>query len=309
MADSSQLGGIVTVLSLSRGEEMSQSVRTMLLVLAHPDDEAFGMAGTIARYVTEGVEVSLICTTNGDVGTVEPRFLENHKSTADLRLTELDCAAQILGIKQVYTLGYRDSGMAGTPDNSHPDSLFASDKTKLIEKITKIMRQVRPQVTVTFDPYGGYGHPDHIVTHEATVEAFYAAADKSRFANQFDDGLKPHQGSKLYFMTFDRRWLRLWIRLAPLFLINPRKMGRNHDIDASEIAAHSYPIHATINTNAYKEIAQRARKCHASQLGGIGPRRMSEMLSRLVFGLQEHYTRAYPPVRGRLRETDLFQDF
>jgi LmbE family N-acetylglucosaminyl deacetylase len=288
-------------------ESMNNNVRRMLLVLAHPDDESFGMAGTIARYVAVGVEVSLICTTNGDVGSVASKFMQGFSSIAELRLAELRCAADTLRMKSVVTLGYRDSGMAGTADNNHPDSLFSADHDSVVGKIVKVIRELQPQVVVTFDPYGGYGHPDHIVTHTATVEAFHAAGDRSRYAAQLKAGLQAYQSQKLYFGTFDRRWLKLTLRLAPLFFINPRRMGRNHDVDGYEIASHSYPIHATINTGGYQEIANRARMCHASQLGGIGPRRMSEMVSRMVFGIQEHYMRGYPVPNGKIKERDLFE--
>jgi LmbE family N-acetylglucosaminyl deacetylase len=286
---------------------MENTARRMLVVLAHPDDESFGMAGTIARYVAQGVEVSLICTTNGDVGSVEPEFMKQYSTVSELRLAELQCAADILHIKNVFTFGYRDSGMAGSADNQHPDSLFSADHDTLVGKITEVIRKLRPQVVVTFDPYGGYGHPDHIVTHKATVQAFHAAADSTQYAPQLKNGLQTFQAHKLYFMTFNRTWLKLSLRLAPLLFINPRRMGRNHDIDGLEIASHSFPIHATIDTGVYQEIANRARRCHASQVGGIGPRRMSEMVSRMVFGIQEHYMRAYPPADAKVKERDLFE--
>ncbi len=286
-----------------------KDARRMLLVLAHPDDESFGMAGTIARYVADGVEVSLICTTNGDVGTADPKFLEGYASIAEMRLAELKCASDTLRMTHVVPLGYRDSGMAGTPDNDHPDCLVAADLTEVIRRITQVIRELRPHVVVTFDPYGGYGHPDHIVTHNATVNAFEAAPDPAQFPEQLKDGLKPYQPQKLYFMTFDRRILKFMIGFMATARIfgDPTRMGRNKDVDARQIAAHSYPIHATINTQAFQEIANRARRCHASQLGGIGPRRMSQMVSALVFGVRDHYMRYYPPVNGHVNEHDLFE--
>jgi LmbE family N-acetylglucosaminyl deacetylase len=286
---------------------MTDNTKRMLYVLAHPDDESFGSAGAIARYVAEGVEVSLICTTNGDVGTVAPEFMEGFESISEVRLSELKCAAEVLQLKNVYTFGYRDSGMAGTEDNKHPEALTSSDPDKVVERITRILRELRPHVVVTFDPYGGYGHPDHIVTHNATVEAFHAAADPSRYPQQFKDGLKPYQAQKLYFATFDRSWMKFTLSVAQLMFVDVRHMGRNKDINAWEIANHSFPIHATINTGPYQLIADQARNCHASQLGGVGPRRLTESVSRLFFGVQEQFMRAYPPVNGRVREHDLFE--
>lgn len=281
--------------------------RRMLISLAHPDDESFGMAGTIARYAAEGVDISLICTTNGDVGTVAADMLKGYDSVADLRLAELDCAAKTLKLSRIITFGYRDSGMAGSPDNQHPASLAAADVNTVAARITRVIREIRPQVVVTFDPYGGYGHPDHIATHHATVNAFHAAGNASLVSDKSSENLKPYSPQKLYFTTFDRALFRLIVRLMPLVGIDPTKMGRNKDMDGRAIVRHSYPIHARIATGAYSEIANRARRCHASQLGGFGPRRMSQIIGALIFGTQDHFMRAYPSMTGSRIEKDLFE--
>jgi LmbE family N-acetylglucosaminyl deacetylase len=163
---------------------MHEPKRRLLIALAHPDDESFGMAGTIAKYENEGAEVYLICATNGDVGMMEDKYLDGYESIAHVRLAELECAAQILGLTRLYAFGYRDSGMPGSPDNDHPDSLVAADVDEVVRRVTEVIREVHPQVVVTFDPYGGYGHPDHLRMHEAAVGAFQAAPDPSRFPDR-----------------------------------------------------------------------------------------------------------------------------
>lgn len=282
--------------------------KRMLISVAHPDDESFGMAGTIARYASEGVAIYLICMTNGDVGSADPEYMQSYESVAQLRMTELCCAARELGLAHVYAFGYRDSGMAGSPDNHHPDSLHAAPLEEVTRRVTEVIREVRPQVVITFDPYGGYGHPDHIKVHEATTRAFEAAGDPAQFAEQVESGLQPYRPQKLYFMTFDRRVLRLFVKLMPLFGQDPRHMGRNKDIDYTEIARHAYPMHAFITTREFAAQAERARMCHASQLGGMGRPTLMQRARRLLTGLYtETYMRAYPPVDGKhLRETDLF---
>ncbi|MBN1121375.1 MAG: PIG-L family deacetylase [Anaerolineae bacterium] len=289
--------------------ELSKNKR-MLIVTAHPDDESFAMAGSIARYVNEGVSVYLICATNGDVGEVAPVFMEGFDTVAELRLAELSCAAETLGLSGLTLLGYRDSGMAGTEDNRHPDSLCSASLDEVSGRITHVIRELRPQVVVTFDPYGGYGHPDHIVVHDATVQAFDAAGDPDQYPDQLNDGLLPYQPQKLYYHTFDRRLVSLTINLMPLFGTDPERMGKNGDINFREITAHSYPIHARINTRMVEEQAQQARECHASQLGGLT---RPGLLQRLMVLFQNQhvdtYMRAYPPVNGsRVRERDLFED-
>ena len=126
--------------------------KRLLAVVAHPDDETFGMGGTLAYYADQGVDVHLICATRGEVGEVEPERLTGYDSIADLREHELRCAAAILGIKQIHFLGYRDSGMPGSPDNEHPQALVQAPLEKVAGEIIHIMRQVRPQVVLTFDP-------------------------------------------------------------------------------------------------------------------------------------------------------------
>jgi LmbE family N-acetylglucosaminyl deacetylase len=211
--------------------------RTLLAVLAHPDDESFGTGGTLALYASRGVDVHLLCATRGEVGTVAPELLAGHASIADLRQNELECAADHLGLAGVHFLGYRDSGMAGSADNHHPQALTAQPIDEVAAKIASWIRRLRPQVVITFDPIGGYHHPDHIACHIATRLAFEAAGDAARFP----DGLQPHQPEKLYFITFHRPWLRQGIRVLKLFGRDPRRWGHNCDIDLVRIM-NEFPV-------------------------------------------------------------------
>ena len=98
--------------------------RTLLAVFAHPDDESFGPGGTLARYAAQGVHVWLVCATGGEAGEIAPTLMAEHRRPEQVRAAELCCAAQILGLQGVEWLGYRDSGMAGSPDNQHPRALI-----------------------------------------------------------------------------------------------------------------------------------------------------------------------------------------
>ncbi|HMK09369.1 MAG TPA: PIG-L deacetylase family protein [Anaerolineales bacterium] len=274
---------------------------TLLAVLAHPDDETFGPGGTLALYAWRGVQVHLLCATRGEVGTVAPELLAGYASIGDLRQHELECAAETLGLAGVHFLGYRDSGMPGSPDNAHPKALAAAPTEQVAAAIVEWMRRVRPQVVITFDPIGGYRHPDHIACHKATVLAFQAAGDPARFPGN----LPPFQPSKLYFHTFRRPWLRHAIRLLPLFGQDPRRWGRNKDIDLVDIAQSQFPVHARIDIRPVADRKERASACHASQLM---PRPRG--LGRFVFRLsdaEEVYMRAVPPAAAGLKERDLFE--
>lgn len=263
----------------------------ILSVLAHPDDESFGMGGTLAYYAKQNCDVYLICATRGEVGDVDSQHMQGFSSIAELRESELRCAAGHLGLKNVYFLDYRDSGMPGSPDNFHPDAQVAHSIDEVAGKVVKYIRQLRPDVVLTFDPIGGYRHPDHIHIHKATVLAFEKSAD----ATFHPDAGSPYQPGKLFFHTFPRGFLKLAVKIMPLFGQNPRKFGRNGDIDMQSIAEVNFPTHAKIDIRTVQEIKAAASACHASQ-GGVGMRRGVMGLFIKLFGESEEYMQAYPSV-------------
>ena len=157
--------------------------KRLLISFAHPDDESFGLGAAIPKWIDDGVDVYLICATNGDVGNVPPALQGKYPSVAALRLSELQCARRYLHFADVFMLGYRDSGMPGSETSRHPESLcyqWAHHPQTVTDKALHVMRQVEPQVVVTFNRYGGYGHPDHIAIQRATTAAFHQLrADES----------------------------------------------------------------------------------------------------------------------------------
>jgi LmbE family N-acetylglucosaminyl deacetylase len=276
---------------------------TMLVCLAHPDDETFGMGGTLALYARRGVQVQLVCATRGDVGDVDRELMQGFSSVAERRESELRCAASILGLSGVYFLGYRDSGMPGTPDNQHPNALAAQPVDEVAEKVAHYIRLLHPQVVVTHDPIGGYKHPDHIAMHRATVRAFELAYDPN-----FLSDLPAFKPQKLYYQTMPKYLLRWAVRLAPLLHMDPHHFGRNRDIDLATIVKEgNFPTHARINCRSVSEIRDQATACHTSQLGGAIGRKGPLTILRRYFGSTESFTRAAPvPERG-LHERDLFE--
>lgn len=276
----------------------------LLISFAHPDDESFGLGAAIPKWIDEGVDVYLICATNGDVGTVPEGMRGQYDTVAELRLSELDCAMRILKFKAVYMLGYKDSGMMGSETSRHPASLWHQwehHPHRVVGEVVEVLRQVRPQVIVTFNQYGGYGHPDHIAIQRATVRAFECAGD-ARFQ---PNGLKPYRPQKLYYSAFPKLTLRMQILSARLKGHNPRRMGINRDIDLVKILEHVEPIHARIPIADYFDVWEQASRCHASQ-GGGRITRTSRWLRRLLYSKQG-FTRAYPPPNHhRVDEDDLF---
>ncbi|TFH38121.1 MAG: GlcNAc-PI de-N-acetylase [Anaerolineales bacterium] len=277
------------------------SNRRLLAVLAHPDDESFGMGGTLALYAQQGVDVHLICATRGEVGETPPDFVRNDSAIAELRMDELRCAGLILGLKMVHFLNYRDSGMPGSEDNQHPRALTAAPMEQVASEIARYIREIQPQVVLTFDPFGGYGHPDHIAIQRATERAFFLAGEKTAI-----DSLAPYQAQKLYFHTFPHRSLNVLVRILSLFGKNPRKWGRNHDIDLLEITEHSYPVHAQINFRSVAKLKDQASACHQSQLMPGSSGLLWSVLR--IFSGPESFMRANPPGTPKTRERDLFVD-
>ena len=277
--------------------------KTLLFVGAHPDDETFGIGGTLAQYAAAGVRVYYACATRGEVGTADAESMKGFSSVGDMRWAELECAARILGLAGVIHLGYRDSGMAGSPDNRHPDSLAMAPLEQAAARVVKVIRELKPEVVITHDPQGGYHHPDHIAIHRATVTAFRAAGDGSKYP---EPGAA-FQPQKLYFNVFQHGWLKIAVKVMPLFGQNPHKFGRNHDIDIASLVETEFPIHARIRLSK-RSIAIRAEAtdCYKSQTGGGPPRRGLFRLLNTFSVQQDCYMRAYPEVKGRLRENDLF---
>jgi LmbE family N-acetylglucosaminyl deacetylase len=275
--------------------------RRLLFSLAHPDDESFGSGGTIARYVAEGVDVYLLCATSGEAGTVPKEMLNGYASIAELRLAELDCAAANLGIKQVFKLGYRDSGMMNSETSRDPACLWQAPREQVARRVVEVIREVMPQVVVTFNRYGGYGHPDHIAIQRATVDAFKLAGDPT-FST---DGQTPYQPQKLYYTAFPTLSLRLMLAMMRARGRDPRHFGRNHDIDMLAILENVEPAHTVVDVRAYLRDWDEASGCHASQIGGGFPR--LPLRVRQVIAGHQSFTRVFPnPTYNKKDERDLF---
>ncbi|MCK6585631.1 MAG: PIG-L family deacetylase [Candidatus Omnitrophica bacterium] len=276
--------------------------KKVLAVLAHPDDESFGLGGTLALYARQGYETYYVCATRGEAGTVDEEHLKGFKDTAEMRTDELMRAARELGLKEVHFLGYRDSGMPGMEANQHPDAQINHPIEEVAGRVVKHIRAIKPDVVITFDPIGGYKHPDHIHIHKATVLAF-ANADDETFYPEHGEGFKP---KALYFQVFPRGFLKAMTRLMPLIGKDPTRWGRNGDINLKELAEVDFPVHVRIDTRSVSEAKMRASAQHASQ-GGMQMRRgLMGFVSR-VFGDREDFMQAYPPVTdGFKRRYDLF---
>ena len=253
-------------------------------------------------YSRKGYDVYYVCATRGEAGTVDEEHLKGFKDTAEMRTAELMKAAQALGLKEVFFLGYRDSGMPGTEPNQHPDAQINAPIDEVAGRVVKYIRDLKPEVVLTFDPIGGYKHPDHIHIHKATVLAF-ENSDNASFHPEAGDPFKPQA---LYYQVFPKGLLKAAVRLMPLFGKDPTKFGRNGDINIKELAEVSFPIHVRLNVQPVSEAKRKASEAHASQ-GGMQMRRgLMGFITRFL-GEKEDYMQAYPPVGDSFkRKADLF---
>ena len=280
--------------------------RTLLAVFAHPDDESFGIGGTLARYAAEGARVVLACATLGEAGEISDPSLGAKEQLAEIRERELRCACDALGIVELHLLGYRDSGMAESPDNDDPRSLAQADPAEVVGKIVRVIRQVRPQVVVTFEAGGGYGHPDHIAIHRHTVAAFHAAGDSSQYPEHLVEGLELHLPQKLYFTALPRRFFR---GLAQRLKAMGFDLSRFGDFDWESMGVPDELCTTEIDVSDYLGVKQQAFQCHRSQLSPdspfslIPPEIQRDFMSTECFSLAG--SRLEP---GQKPETDLFTD-
>ena len=171
---------------------------------AHPDDESISMGGTLAELADRGVAVTVVTATRGEAGEIHNRDDAEavRERLGEIRESEQRAALSVLGVDDLCYLGYRDSGMMGTAPNSHGGSFWNADFMEATGRLVALIRARRPEVVTAYDPFGGYGHPDHIQVHRVGTAAFFAAADTGRFPRaEFGD---PWQPETLLWATWSR---------------------------------------------------------------------------------------------------------
>ncbi|MGO9195916.1 MAG: mycothiol conjugate amidase Mca [Acidimicrobiales bacterium] len=274
----------------------------LLTVHAHPDDEASKGPGTVAKYHAAGVRTVLVTCTGGEEGEILNPAMDTPEVKADIggvRERELAAAAQVIGYDEVELLGYRDSGMAGSEANSHPDCLAAAPLEEAVGKLVEIVRRVRPQVIIGYgEDHSGYPHPDHIRAHEIALAAFEAAGDPGRF----EEAGQAFQPLKLYYTVWSRRRI---VEMHEKFL----ELGLESPFDKRwfERADQEDEITTSIELSGFEDVRRDALLAHATQI---------DPTSKFWFGLPPHEARKIYPyddyVLGRNLvdsdppETDLF---
>jgi LmbE family N-acetylglucosaminyl deacetylase len=276
------------------------ATKRLLGIFPHPDDEGT-MGGALLKYGQAGVETGLICLTRGEVGEISDPALATPETLGQVREGEMRAAAEVLEVKHLWFLGYRDSGMVGTAENQNPHSLLQANPAEVIGKIVEVIREFRPHVVVTFDETGGYGHPDHITAYKHTTSAFYAAADGVLYPELGT----AHPISKLYYSSFPRSGLRAmgeWLKNQSIQVeewltrLDPEQMGLPDE-----------QIDVRLDVRAYLETKGRSWSMHRTQMNPNNPMAQIPEEAQREWRSYEYYhlaaTRIGPDLPG---ENDLF---
>lgn len=229
------------------------STLTVLAVFAHPDDEGFGCGGTLAALVADGHRVTLICATNGDVGEISDPALATRETLPAVRQGELRAAMDLTGILDVRFLNYRDSGMPGWEDNEHPRSLFQAPAETVVEQVAAVIRELQPDLVITHDPTGGYGHPDHVTICQRTETAVERCRDEN--------------GPLLYYVCFPRSFFQLmWNKMVELGLRPPFSAD-----DTEALGTPDEEVTTTVNVRRYVALKKESLERHRTQIESDGP--------------------------------------
>ena len=281
------------------------AAKRLLLVHAHPDDETINNGVTMAKYAALGAQVTLVTCTRGEEGEVLVNELANLASDKDDKLgehreIELKDAMDELGIKDFRFLGapskkWRDSGMMGTPANDRDDVFWQADLDEASNELLKIILEIKPQVLITYDEFGGYGHPDHIKAHRVAMRAAELAANQG------------WQVNKIYWNTMPRSLIQMGIEKM-------KEVGSDffgaESADDLPFAKPDELVSTVVNAPEYVPAKLAAMKAHATQISVDGPFfALSNNLGLSVWG-DEYYTlvkgEKSAPFDANGRELDIF---
>lgn len=263
-------------------------MKRLLAVFAHPDDEG-AIAGTLAHYAQAGDQVILVCATKGEAGEISDPSLVSPENLGSVRENELRCACKAIGISDLRLLGYCDSGMEGTGENELPSAFINADPDEVKCKLVRIMRETRPHVVITFEPFGWYGHPDHIAAGRHTNEAFSLAGDPDVYPEAGD----PWRPARLFHAV-------LLVSRFKAIVDYAREHGLNLDFPdqfpVEREGALAAQITHRLDTDPYWEAKSAATACHRTQFGEDHMFRQVPMEIMRAAGRYEHFIQAQPPL-------------
>ena len=274
----------------------------VLAVYGHPDDEG-QVTGTLAAYLEAGHHVTLVCATRGEVGEISDPSLATSETLGWVRELELRGAMAQIGLFDVRLLPFRDSGMAGTPENDDPRCLHRQPAEVVVEHLVRIIREVRPDVVFTWDPTGGYGHPDHIAVHRHTAAAFDASSD----ATAFPATGAPWAPRRLYWGARTmKRFASMWLEMESRGLL-PEPLEPERRERFLKAMEDPDPVTSLIvNTERFADRKRAAAGMHRSQFGENSMfARIPDDLRHRFYGEERFYQARPAWPEGTEPETEL----
>jgi LmbE family N-acetylglucosaminyl deacetylase len=278
-------------------------MKKLMAIFAHPDDEG-AMGGTLARYAHNNTEVMLVCGTRGEVGEISDPTLATPETLGEVRQKELESACEALGIQQLRFLDYRDSGMQDTPPNQDPRALIQADTEQAKNKIVGLIREFQPDVVVTFEPFGWYGHPDHIFVSKWVTEVFPSVGD----ATAYPDAGKAWGGAKLFHSVIAfSKWQALIQAAIEKGYIEESGFGIS--LPEEQLAKTEASVTHIVDVRDMFDAKQRATQSHATQFGKDSLFRKIPPEMLIQMSGHEHFIQIHPvpaPEWRQTRQTDLF---
>jgi LmbE family N-acetylglucosaminyl deacetylase len=264
---------------LSKRGKTPVNPHTLMAIFAHPDDEAFGTGGTLTKYAAEGNDVYLVTATRGEAGGIAEPDLATAANLPYVREQELGCACQIYGINPPIFLDYVDG------------QLPIVHQGQAVGKLVRIIRELRPEVVITFGPDGIYGHYDHIAIHRWATIAVNLAAAPDCFPDHLTDVCRPHQVSKLYFRALPEEQVAAMSgEDGPAAVMMDGVPFYFASLRAGEITT-------VIDVSDYTEAKLQGIRCHATQVGREGPfDEPPEEVKQQSWFQSEHYVLAHSNV-------------
>ena len=264
----------------------------LLACFAHPDDEAFPVGGVLARNVAEGRRVRLVTTTLGEEGDIRQEGAATKETLGEVRRIELSCAVRALRLESHALLEYRDSGMAGWEANDHPRAYIKAPEDGVVERFVREIREFRPQVVLTFETGGLYGHPDHIAVSKHATKAFDLASNPAAFPDQLKNGLETYTPQRLFYSARPKGFRLEWATKL-------REVGIDFPMPSPEQLDHGNPpeeIHLELDVSDHLETKMACIICHRTQVAPDWPyHQVPREVAAWVLG-REFYIRARPDV-------------
>jgi mycothiol S-conjugate amidase len=236
-------------------------MRKIMAIFAHPDDENV-IGGTLAYHTDHGDDVMLVCATRGEAGEISDPALATPETIGEVRQKELETACDILGIQHLEFLDRRDSGMDGTEENNDPRALVQANPDEMKGEIVGLIRRYQPDVVITFEPFGWYGHPDHIFTSKWVTEAYRLASDP----NAYPDSGSPWQPNRLFYAVIRfSQWRKMIQEAIDAGYIDEGAF--NIEIPEDEMLKTEALVTHIIDRRDYFDQKRQAMRAHQTQFG------------------------------------------